>query len=204
MKRTAFVALVLCGLFFVATSSCFAQVIYGCVKSNGQLSIATGPGQCKNNETPISWNAAGPQGPQGAQGPQGPQGTQGLQGLPGVTAGIGAAVWGEYILDSSSPDNCSVPFFRGADSVVGTSTGNAGECRLAFTLPAGQPQSWGTAFACFTSIANGNGTPPDTTCKYEVDMDVINGFKPFPLFQCLNISGGAPTFAQISFVCIAQ
>ena len=81
MKRTILIALILCTVFFITASSSLAQVIYGCVKNNGQLSIASGPGQCKNNETPISWNATGPQ----------PE--------PGVTAGISAAVWGEYILD---------------------------------------------------------------------------------------------------------
>jgi len=56
MKRTLLITLILCTVLFITTSSSIAQVIYGCVKNNGQLSIVSGPGQCKNNETPISWN----------------------------------------------------------------------------------------------------------------------------------------------------
>ena len=59
MKRTLWVALILCTVFFIGANSSLAQVINGCVKNNGQLSIVSGPGQCKNNETPISWNATG-------------------------------------------------------------------------------------------------------------------------------------------------
>ena len=69
MKRKVLIAIVLCTVFFIVASSCLAQVINGCVRKNGQLAIVTGPGQCKQNETPISWNATGPQGPQGPAGP---------------------------------------------------------------------------------------------------------------------------------------
>jgi hypothetical protein len=42
---------------------CFAEnLIYGCVKNSGDLVIVSGPGQCKANQTPISWNQAGPAG----------------------------------------------------------------------------------------------------------------------------------------------
>jgi hypothetical protein len=44
-------------------SPCFAEnLIYGCVKNSGDLVIVSGPGQCKANQTPISWNQAGPAG----------------------------------------------------------------------------------------------------------------------------------------------
>jgi hypothetical protein len=57
MKRTILVVLVLCIAVFVGASSCLAaQAIYGCVSKNGQLTIVSNPGQCKNNETPISWS----------------------------------------------------------------------------------------------------------------------------------------------------
>jgi hypothetical protein len=59
MKRTILIALILCTVLYITASSCLAQVIYGCVKNNGQLTIVSGPGQCKHNETPISWNATG-------------------------------------------------------------------------------------------------------------------------------------------------
>jgi hypothetical protein len=188
MKRTILIALILCTVFFITASSSLAQVINGCVKNNGQLSIVSDPGQCKNNETQISWNATGPQGP---------------QGVPGVTAGISAAVWGEYILNPNpTPENpqpnCSVPFFRGAASIAGTPL-NDGECRLTFTLPAGQ-QSWGNAFACFTSIVSGNATPWGTTC-HEVS-DVVAG-NPAPIIQCLDATGQPVTgFTYVDFLCI--
>jgi hypothetical protein len=39
---------------------CFAvNLIYGCVKSGGNLEIVSGPDQCKSNQTPISWPAQG-------------------------------------------------------------------------------------------------------------------------------------------------
>ncbi len=53
MKKAILTALILCTMFLITASSCFAQVIYGCVKSNGQLIIVTGPNQCKTNETAI-------------------------------------------------------------------------------------------------------------------------------------------------------
>jgi len=38
---------------------CFAvNLIYACVKSGGDLQIVSGPGQCKSNQTLISWPAA--------------------------------------------------------------------------------------------------------------------------------------------------
>jgi len=85
MKRTILIALILCTVFFITASSSLAQVINGCVK-NGQLYILTGPGQCKQNETPISWSMTGPPGPAG---PAGPQGLQGIQGIRGPSGGMG-------------------------------------------------------------------------------------------------------------------
>ena len=57
MKRTMLVAMVVCAVFFITVISSFAQVIYGCVKNSGDLQIVSGPGQCKSNQTPISWPA---------------------------------------------------------------------------------------------------------------------------------------------------
>ena len=60
MKKAILTALILCTVFLIAASSCFAQVIYGCVKSSGQLIIVTGPGQCKTNETAIQLASPAP------------------------------------------------------------------------------------------------------------------------------------------------
>lgn len=67
-------------------------VIDGCyVNSSGTLRVIDPEAeQCRNGETPISWNQQGPQGPQGPQGiqgeqgPPGPAGPQGEQGQPGA------------------------------------------------------------------------------------------------------------------------
>ncbi len=42
--------------------------------TNGGLRRVNSPADCKNHETPISWNIAGPAGPQGPAGLQGPAG----------------------------------------------------------------------------------------------------------------------------------
>jgi hypothetical protein len=191
MKRTLSIALVLGAVIIFAASPCLAQVINGCVKNNGQISIMTGPGQCKNGETPISWNATGPQGPPGPA---------------GITNGIRAAVWGEFVIDGSDISaDCSVPFFRGADAVTGVATGNGAECILTFTLPAGQPQTWGTAYACYTSIVGGNQLSFDTTCQYQAGFETTSGLnKPEIIIACRNGLGQAPTaHGQISFLCVA-
>ena len=64
----------------------FAQQIHACARNNnGQLRLASGPGQCANNETAVTWNAAGPAGPQGPTGPAGPQGPPGPAGNSGLS-----------------------------------------------------------------------------------------------------------------------
>jgi len=45
--------------------------------ANGNLRRVTSASQCRHNETPISWNIAGPAGPRGPAGPQGPAGAPG-------------------------------------------------------------------------------------------------------------------------------
>jgi hypothetical protein len=54
-----------------------AQVIHGCVKNNGSLRIVASSSSCSGNETPLSWNAQGPQGVPGADGEPGAQGPPG-------------------------------------------------------------------------------------------------------------------------------
>ena len=97
----------LCGcivllLMVVAMATpCFAgNLIYGCVKNSGDLIIVSGPGQCKANQTPISWNQTGPEGPQG---PQGPAGAPGAQGPPGP-AGVVNAVHGVVLYNGTIED----------------------------------------------------------------------------------------------------
>ena len=97
------------------TSVARAQQLYLCANPAGQARMVAGSGDCRPNETLITWNiqgphgatgatgatgAAGPTGPTGAQGIAGPagedgetgvQGPQGVQGPTGATGATGAA-----------------------------------------------------------------------------------------------------------------
>ena len=59
---------------------------HACVKNSGAMFLVTGPDDCKNNETYITWNQvgpAGPAGPAGADGVPGPRGETGPTGPQG-------------------------------------------------------------------------------------------------------------------------
>ena len=174
-----------------------ASTIYGCVsKGLGLLRIVSGPSACSVLENPISWNSQGPQGPQGAQGSQGPA---------GVTAGIDAALFADIILNPNpaATDQCSVDFFRGAVAASGTPTGNSDECIVDFTLPAGQPPSWGTAYECFTAVPGGYAAPYGTTCQVQAGFDTNNGNRPQVYIQCLNPAGQPlANFTRVQILCV--
>jgi hypothetical protein len=100
MKRVkvylSLAALALCAAY--ATPQAEAQTggtIYACYNdANGQLRRVGGPGECKSNETQLTWNVQGqpgPAGPQGAPGPAGPKGDTGAQGPQGETGPQGPA-----------------------------------------------------------------------------------------------------------------
>jgi hypothetical protein len=76
------VATVLTG---VATWWAFAEggEIHACVNPGGQPRIVGDPGDCKSQETPLTWNIIGPPGPKGKKGDKGDPGPQGPQGDPG-------------------------------------------------------------------------------------------------------------------------
>ena len=61
----------------LCSAAASAQVIHGCIKSNGTLKVVDNPEQCGNNETPISWNVQGPPGADGADGQDGMDGSDG-------------------------------------------------------------------------------------------------------------------------------
>ncbi len=76
-------ATMIAGMLITSLPSQAQNVIYACItKSTGQIRIVSTTGQCKSNETSISWNITGPQGTQGPVGPQGPEGPQGPVGPP--------------------------------------------------------------------------------------------------------------------------
>ena len=186
-----------------------AATIYACrLNSLGTIRIVSATTACSVYETRISWNSEGPQGPQGQQGqqgqqgPQGPQGPTGPQGLPGVTAGIDAALFAEVILNpDDATENCTVPFARGATFPWAPGTPTGAGCSIDFNLPQGQPQSWGTAYECFTSVRN--------SPVWGVSCQVTGGFNPIAphgpevLLQCANSDGSALTSrADIQLLCV--
>ncbi|MDQ1639547.1 MAG: hypothetical protein QOF62_2886 [Pyrinomonadaceae bacterium] len=86
--------LCLCGAALVALVTAHAEPpvnpIQACYNNtNGGLRRVNSPADCKNHETSISWNTAGPAGPQGPTGAQGPAGPVGPAG-PAGPAGLGA------------------------------------------------------------------------------------------------------------------
>jgi len=77
--------LCLCAVALVALATAHAEPpvnpIQACYNNtNGDLRRVNSAADCKNHETPISWNIAGPAGPQGPAGTQGPVGPQGPPG----------------------------------------------------------------------------------------------------------------------------
>jgi hypothetical protein len=77
--------LCLCAVALVALATAYAEPpvnpIQACYNdTNGGLRRVNSAADCKNHETPISWNTTGPAGPQGLAGAQGPVGPQGPPG----------------------------------------------------------------------------------------------------------------------------
>ena len=72
----------LCAAALIAFVTVYAAPAPGAIQAcydnaNGNLRRVTSASQCRHNETPISWNIAGPAGPRGPAGPQGPAGAPG-------------------------------------------------------------------------------------------------------------------------------
>ena len=68
--------------------------IHACVNPGGQPRIVGDPGDCKSQETPLTWNIVGPQGPKGDKGDKGdpgPPGPKGDTGDPGPQGPPGAS-----------------------------------------------------------------------------------------------------------------
>lgn len=193
-----------------------AATIYACrLNSLGTIRIVSATTPCSVFETKISWNSDGPPGPQGQQGPQGqpgqqgpqgPQGPTGAQGAPGVTLGIDAALFAEVVInpEQGATDNCEVPFARGVTYPWAPGTPTGAGCSIDFHLPQGQPQSWGTAYACFTTVRY--------SPAWGVSCQAIGGYNqndpnlgPEVLLQCANSDGSALTSrADIQLLCVQQ
>jgi len=66
-----------------------AQQIFACTTQQGTLKIVAQGVPCTQNETPLTWNAVGPQGVVGPTGPAGPAGPQGVAGPAGPVGPAG-------------------------------------------------------------------------------------------------------------------
>ncbi len=94
----AVVALILTGSITYAQLT--DDTINGCLNNIGLLRVLNNGDTCKQNETPIAWNTAGPKGdkgdqgepgPAGGRGETGPQGEKGDTGEPGLQGEQGPA-----------------------------------------------------------------------------------------------------------------
>jgi hypothetical protein len=123
-----------------------------------------------------------------------------------VTAGIGAAFWGQLRItktsDSPFTETCDVGFQRGG-TMTGEWTGNDEYCRIHVTPT--DNLSWGTAYICYTSIFSGNGTPASTAAQVSSDYDTNNNNYPLVILGAHDDSG-APLpvghIIDVGFVCI--
>ena len=75
MRRSIYLVIAAGAVIIFGTSRASAQVINGCIKSNGTLKIVANPADCTSRETPISWNQEGPQGEPGEPGEPGIDGS---------------------------------------------------------------------------------------------------------------------------------
>ena len=68
------------------------EAIHACLKhGNGQLRVVSSTGDCKRNETALSWNRRGPVGEKGAAGEKGEAGPPGPPLEPDAGAAAGGA-----------------------------------------------------------------------------------------------------------------
>ena len=81
-----FVAVAIVGTYAWARSQATGQLFACVANSDGAVRIVAEGVQCKNNESPMTWNAQGPTGPAGAAGRDGRDGQQGPQGPAGASA----------------------------------------------------------------------------------------------------------------------
>jgi Collagen triple helix repeat (20 copies) len=138
-RRAAFVGIGAAAIIAVSAGSAVAGsvllspvddtgVIHACANNgNGQVRIVGADESCKTNETPLTWNQAGPagaagpagpagstgadgaqgptgpRGPAGPQGPQGPAGAQGPAGPGGATTYTGTGTGTHVIAQRATP-----------------------------------------------------------------------------------------------------
>ena len=91
MKRKIILAALVAGALIaagaayavVAHTTAASQTITACVSNEGGMRLAPATGDCRKNETVLTWNTVGPVGPAGANGLPGVNGQNGLNGQNG-------------------------------------------------------------------------------------------------------------------------
>ena len=106
-----------------------ADVIVACASSSG-LRIVGSAGECRKDETPLTWNAQGQAGPQGIAGPAGPEGPAGRDGRDGRDGNNTPppTVTAQMRIDGVN-NGAATPiaaFSLGATDTISTSTGSGG------------------------------------------------------------------------------
>jgi hypothetical protein len=73
MQRSAYLAVAITALAVFAgeRSPAEAETIHACVRATGSLRIVASPADCRDLESPLSWNVQGPAGPAGPPGAPG-------------------------------------------------------------------------------------------------------------------------------------
>src|SRR5690242_12094058 len=70
----------------VTHTTAASQTITACVAPDGGMRLATATGDCKKNESPLTWNITGPAGANGSPGANGLNGQNGQNGQNGRDA----------------------------------------------------------------------------------------------------------------------
>jgi len=139
-----------------ALAAAQSSVIHACADRNGLLRLAN---SCHRNETPVSWNATGPQGLPGAPGAPGAPGVAGAPGAPG-TPGVAGVAGPKGDTGPAGPQGApgtAGPTFVLTRTVDGTTTPVRDMSFAIPTLPTGQ---YVLTFSC--SMVQGSFTPPGT------------------------------------------
>ena len=111
-----------------------ADVIVACAGANG-LRVVVSASECKNGETPMTWNAQGPAGPQGIAGPVGPEGPAGRDGRDGGNNTPPQTVTAQMRIDGVN-SGAATPisaFTLGATDTVSTTTAGGGASKVTFS-----------------------------------------------------------------------
>ena len=122
-------------------------VLVACVGPNGEMRAVSGADACRRNETPLTWNAAGPQGtsgaagatgpagPAGSQGPEGPAGRDGRDGRDGAGSVAPVPTVNAQMRIDGLNSNNATPIFSfslGATNSGASSAGGAGASKVTF------------------------------------------------------------------------